>query len=96
MKYPSSGLQELELARIESNCKTAKKFPPEKKITIYLGVDSLIRRTIKIKKKSYNLKYPRMLEWNCEEYSKRRMKLMKKKKLSNLIKGESVKRAVRC
>lgn len=51
MKYPSGGLQELELARIEGNCKTAKKFPPEKKITFYLGVDSLIRRTTKIKRK---------------------------------------------
>lgn len=51
MKYPSGGLQELELARIEGNCKTAKKFLPEKKITFYLGVDSLIRRTTKIKRK---------------------------------------------
>lgn len=93
-----SWVHELELARIEG---IIRRISAWKKITFFFistpSLDSANSETGD-KKKVVNLRYPRMLEWNCEEWWKRRMDATKKKKkkLSNLIKGESVKRAARC
>lgn len=94
----TSWVHELELARIEG---IIRRISAWKKITFFFistpSLDSANSETGD-KKKVVNLRYPRMLEWNCEEWWKRRMDATKKKKkkLSNLIKGESVKRAARC